>query len=85
MPAGLSGGHLRRLYPYPIPSQPVGTQETFRQLCLKCTKNGKTPLKLWFESSEEMEILSRKSNSLRSLFQLMDTQKLRTIPPFHQA
>eukprot|EP01022_Parablepharisma_sp_SALTPOND_P004480 TRINITY_DN120372_c1_g1_i1.p1 TRINITY_DN120372_c1_g1~~TRINITY_DN120372_c1_g1_i1.p1 ORF type:complete len:684 (-),score=40.78 TRINITY_DN120372_c1_g1_i1:1858-3909(-) len=55
----------------------IGTQETFRQLCLKCTKNGKVPLKLWFDSYEEMEVLSRKSNSLRTLFSIFDAEKIR--------
>jgi len=54
-------------------------------LCLKCTKNGKAPLKLWFESSNEMEILSRKDVSLRQLFKLLDVDKISILSSFYLA
>ena len=51
------------------------SQETFRQIVLKMTKKGKIPIKLWFDSAEEMAVLSNKKNALAEIFNYMDTKK----------
>jgi hypothetical protein len=40
------------------------------------TKKGTAPIKLWFDSPEEMSILSNKRVSLIEIFKLLDTQGL---------
>ena len=35
------------------------TQETFKQVLVKLTKNGKWPIQLWFSSPDEMEPISK--------------------------
>ena len=53
----------------------IGTQDTFQQVYLKLVKNAKIPLKLYFSSPEEMEILSNKRTALKGVFDLMDTER----------
>lgn len=36
------------------------TQETFRQVVMTMTRKGAAPIKLWFDSPEEMCVLSNK-------------------------
>jgi hypothetical protein len=52
------------------------TQETFRQIIMSMTRRGAAPIKLWFDSAEEMAILSNKRAALEHLFKLMDTKGL---------
>ena len=49
------------------------TQETFKQVLVKLTKNGKSPIQLWFSSPEEMEPISKKA-ATKEIFVLFDTK-----------
>jgi len=40
------------------------------------TKKGSAPIKLWFDSSEEMMILSNKRNALIDIFKLLDCNNM---------
>ena len=51
------------------------TQETFKQVLVKLTKNGKSPIQLWFSSTEEMEPISKKP-ATKDIFVLFDTKNL---------
>ncbi|CDW83191.1 UNKNOWN [Stylonychia lemnae] len=48
------------------------TQETFRQVVMTLTRKGAAPIKLWFDSPEEMTVLSNKRPALQELFRIMD-------------
>eukprot|EP00347_Sterkiella_histriomuscorum_P019553 403341192 len=52
------------------------TQETFRQVVTTMTRRGAAPIKLWFDSAEEMTVLSNKRPALAELFKVMDTNKI---------
>lgn len=40
------------------------------------TRRGAAPIKLWFDSSDEMTVLSNKRPALAELFKVMDTNKV---------
>ena len=44
------------------------TQETFKQVILTLTKKGQQPIKLWFDSVEDMYPMSNKREALGELF-----------------
>jgi hypothetical protein len=37
------------------------------------TKKGTAPIKLWFDSAEEMQLLSNKRNALIDIYKILDT------------
>jgi hypothetical protein len=49
------------------------TQETFRQVIMTMTRKGAAPIKLWFDNSEEMTVLSNKRQAIQDIFKLMDS------------
>lgn len=53
-----------------------GTQETFKQVLQKLTKKNASPLMLWFDNPNNMEIISNKKQALQETFQLFDVKKL---------
>lgn len=52
------------------------TQETFRQVIMTITRKGAAPIKLWYDSYEEMLAFSNKRDSCAKIFQIMDTNKV---------
>mmetsp|Transcript_5514 Transcript_5514/g.3882 ORF Transcript_5514/g.3882 Transcript_5514/m.3882 type:complete len:228 (+) Transcript_5514:88-771(+) len=52
------------------------TQETLRQVYITMTKKGSTPIKLWFESPEEMRSISNKRGPVSELFEWLNYRKL---------
>jgi len=49
------------------------TQETLRQVIMTLTRNGSAPIKLWYDSAEEMCGLSNKRQVITDIFRVMDT------------
>jgi hypothetical protein len=52
------------------------TQETFRQVIMTMTRKGAAPIKLWFDSPEEMCVLSNKRQAINDIFKTIDSGKV---------
>jgi|LauGreDrversion4_2_1035121.scaffolds.fasta_scaffold368105_2 Ca2+-binding EF-hand superfamily protein len=52
------------------------TQETFRQVIMTMTRKGAAPIKLWFDSPEEMNVLSNKRQAIQDIFKTIDSGKV---------
>ncbi|CAI2379470.1 unnamed protein product [Moneuplotes crassus] len=48
------------------------TQETFKQVIVKLTKNGKAPIQLWLSSPDEIEPISKKIYVRQQVFDIFD-------------
>lgn len=49
------------------------TQEAFRQIILTMSRKGAAPIKLWFDSPEEMSVVSNKRQSIQEIFKTLDS------------
>ncbi len=52
------------------------TLQTFKQILDRATKNGQIPLRLYFDSAEEMSFLSNKMHNLKQLFLFLDKSEM---------
>jgi len=52
------------------------TQETLRQNILQMSKKGVAPIKLWFDSPQEMMVMTNKAQTIETLFKYLDYKGL---------